>query len=99
MRRLFVESLGGVPVEDWATERDVVGRIAVAADGHVSAGHHEFELVAVRRAEDGDAVVRAVAARVVAELLIDPLVPLGADNSLEDAADDGPLVVRIEIAF
>ena len=96
---LFVEALGRVAVEDRAAERDVIGAVAVAANRHVPAGHHELELVAARRAENGDAVVRAVAARVVAQLLVDPLVPLGADDALENAADDRPLIVGVEIAL
>ena len=86
--RPFVEAVGRVAVEDRAAEGDVVGRVAVAADRHVPAGHHEFELVRARLAEDRDAVVLAVAAGVVVKLLVDALVPLGVDDALEDVADD-----------
>ena len=95
---LFVEAFGRVAVEDRPAERHVVGRVAVAADRHVPARHHELELVAAGMAEDRDAVVRAVAARIVAELLIDPGVPLGADDPLEDPADDRLLVFGVESA-
>ena len=54
-------------------------------------------LLAARRAEDGDAVLLAVAAGVVVELLVDPLVPLGVDDALEDAADDLLLILGVEI--
>ena len=98
MRWAFVEAVGRVAVEDRAAERDVVGRVAVAADRHVPAGHHELELVAARLAEDGDAVVRAVAAGVVVQLLVDSLVPFGVDDALEDAANDVLLIFGVEIA-
>ncbi len=94
----FVEAVGGVAVEDRAAEGDVVGGVAVATDGHVPAGHHEFELLAAGMAKNGDAVVRAVAFGVVGELLIDPRVPFGVDDSLEDAADDVLLIFVVKIA-
>ena len=75
----------------------MVGRVAVAADRHVPAGHHELELLAARLAEDGDAVLLAIAAGVIGELLVDPLVPLGADDPLEDLADDRLLVLGVKV--
>ena len=55
-------------------------------------------LLAARLAEDGDAVLLAIAAGVVVELLVDPLVPLGVDDALEDLADDRLLVFGVEVA-
>ncbi len=99
MRRLFVEALGRMAVEDRAAERHVISRVAIAANRHVPARHDEFKLVGTRVSEDGDTVVRSVAARIVAKLLVDPRVPLGADDAFEDAANNGPLIVGVEIAF
>ena len=98
VRRAFVEAIGGVAVEDRAAEGDVVGGVAVAADRHVPAGHHEFELLAAGMAENGDAVVRAVAFGVIGQLLVDPLMPFGVDDALEDVADDVLLIFVVEIA-
>ena len=95
----FVEAFGRVAVEDRAAEGDVLSRVAVAADRHVAAGHHELELLGARLAEDGDAVLLAVAAAVVFELLVDAFVPLGIDDALEDAADEVLLVLGVEVVI
>ncbi len=93
----FVETAGGMSVEHRAAEGDVLGRIAVAAQGHVPAGHHEFELLA-RGTEDGNVLMVAESAGIVFELLIDAGVPLGLDDPLEDGADHGPLILGEEVA-
>ena len=87
---LFVEAAGGVAVEDRPAEGHVLGRVAVAAERHVPAGHHELELAVARLAEDGDALLLAVAAGVVLQLLVDPLVPVGLDDALEDLRGSSP---------
>ena len=65
---LFVEALGRMAVEDWPAKRDMLGRMAVATNRQVPAGHHQFEFVAARMAEDGDALMLAVAAGIVLKL-------------------------------
>ena len=99
MRRPFVEAVGRVAVEDRPAERHVLGRVAVAANRHVPAGHHELELVAPRLAENRDAVLRRRSRRQSSSsCLIDPLVPVGVDDAFEDAADDRLLILGVEIA-
>ena len=63
--RTFVESIGRVAVEYRPAERHMIGAIAIAADRHVPAGHHELKLIASRRAKDRNAVLYAIAARIV----------------------------------
>ena len=46
VRRLFVEALGGVTVEDGAAERGAGDAVAVAPAGDVAAGEDELELAA-----------------------------------------------------
>src|SRR3954471_21277475 len=94
----FVEAIGGVAVENRAAEGDMVGRVAVATDRHVAAGHHEFELVAAGMAKNGDAVMRAVALGVISQLLVDSRMPFGVYNPLKDVADDVLLIFVVEIA-
>ena len=62
---LFVKTVRRVSVEQRTAEGHVLGRVTVATDGQVPARHHELELSAVRRAEDGNRLGLAVAARVV----------------------------------
>ena len=99
VHRSLVKTIGGVAVEDGAAESDVLRRVAVAANGHVPAGHHELKLLASRLAKDGDAVLIAEPAGVVAQLPIDPLVPLGLVEPFKNRADDGLLVGSIEVVI
>jgi hypothetical protein len=63
---LFVETLTRMTVEDGSAKGHVIRRIAVTADRHVPARHHEFKLLAPRRAagfaKQCDAVLLAEAA-------------------------------------
>ena len=87
MLRRLIQPFGGMAVENRPAEGHMLGRVAVAANRHVPPGHHELELLRSGITEDGDAVLLAVAAGIVFELLVDPLVPLGADDALEGAAN------------
>ena len=93
----LIEALSRVAVEDRATEGHVVGRVAVATDRQVPARHHKLELVFARMAEDGDALMLAIALGVVFQLLVDPFDPGGIVEPLEDLADELLLVLGEEI--
>ena len=95
---LFIETLSGMAVEDGATESDVVGRVAVAADRQMPAGHHKFELPFAGLSEEGDRLLLAVTTGVVLQLLLQPTVPFGVIEAVEDRLDHVPLVFGVEVA-
>ena len=76
----------------------MLSRVSIATNRHVPAGHHKLELVVPGLAEDGDVLLVAKAAGVVLELLVDPLDPVGVEDALVDLADQGLLVLGVEIA-
>ena len=86
---LFVEALGGVPVEDRTSEGGASHGIAVAAAGDVAAGIDEFEFASAGFAEEGHgaATEAAVFGVVVLNLLHDTLDVLGGVQAGEDVAD------------
>ena len=94
---LLVEASRRVTVEDRTAKGHVLGAVAVATDRHVPAGHHELERAA-RRAKHGDVLRLAVAAGVVFQLLVDPLVPVGLNDVLEDVPDHRLLVFGVIVA-
>ena len=57
-----------------------------------------WNLPAAGLADEGDRLVVAEAAGVVLELLVEPGVPVGLDELLEDVADEPLLVLREEVA-
>ena len=97
MIRLFVESLGRVAVEDRPAEGDVFAVLPSQRIVMCRPVITNSNFLRARLAEDGDAVLLAVAARIVLELLVDPRVPLGVDDPLEDAADEVLLVLGVEV--
>src|SRR5207253_2941831 len=100
MAGLLVEAAGGVAVKDRPAKGGVHLGMAVRANGHVPAGHDELKLVAARRAEDGDVLLRApgLAVGVVLELLQELGVPFRVDDVPENIVNDGLLLFGVEIA-
>jgi hypothetical protein len=84
--------------QDRPAEGDVLGRVAVASQGHVPAGEEELEPPAAGLADQGDRLPVAEAAGVVFELTVVPLVPGRIDQPLEDLPDQLLLVLREEVA-
>mmetsp|Transcript_74425 Transcript_74425/g.151124 ORF Transcript_74425/g.151124 Transcript_74425/m.151124 type:complete len:245 (+) Transcript_74425:206-940(+) len=95
---LFVERLGGVAVEDRSTERDVLGRVAIAAHRHVTTGHHQLELALAWLAEDGDILLLAEATGIVLKLLVKLLDPVRIHHADKDLPDQVLLVLGVVVA-
>ena len=65
----------------------------------MAAGEQELKRSAAGFADEGDRLVVAEAAGVVLELLVEPRVPLGLDQVLNDVANELLLVLREEVAL
>jgi hypothetical protein len=86
-----------VAIEDRPAKGDVIGRVAIAANGHVTAGHHELKIAIAGRTKNRQALVLAKTTSVVLQLFVNLGLPLGLDQSFKDLADHLPLILGIEV--
>ncbi len=89
--------LRGVTVEDRSAERDMVSRVAVTAERHVTTGDHHFVLPLSRLAEECDRLFVPESTSVIFELAVVTFMPIWRNDPLENFLDQVALLVRIEI--
>ena len=94
---LLVKTTSGVAVEDRPTEGGVLDRVAIGANGQVTAGEHPLELAGSGLAEDRAGVL-VKATRIVLHLLLKTLVAILGGHALKDLQDHLLLVSIVELA-
>lgn len=86
-------------IEDGAAKGNVLRTVAIAAQSQVTTGEDELGFAGAGFAEDGHALPVAEAADIVLELPVETRVPCGTGHALEDRADHGLRVARVESAL
>jgi hypothetical protein len=91
MAWFFGETTRVVTIENRTAEGDVVGRVTVATQRHVSASQQKLKLPGARLAQQRDTLAIAKSAAVIFELTIKPWLPGRCDEGLKDLANESLL--------